>query len=127
MTENLLVRSLVREANPLINWRKARRDASALLANYGVDIDPAATVENLAPVERALVAIVRAFLEVEESAPSGGGLLILDEPTPFLSRADVDRVFALVRQAAARKTSILFVSHDIDEVMEIVNCATILA
>jgi ribose transport system ATP-binding protein len=126
VTENLLVRSLVREANPLINWRKARRDAVALLASYGVDIDPSATVESLAPVERALVAIVRAFREVEESAPSGGGLLILDEPTPFLSRADVERLFALVRQATARKTSVLFVSHDIDEVMEIADRATIL-
>lgn len=126
VTENLLVRGLVRDFNPFINWPIARRKAAERLAAYGLDIDPAALVSSLAPVERALVAIVRAFSEIEESAPSGGGLLILDEPTPFMLRSGVERLFALVRRAIARRTSVLFVSHDVDEVMELTDRATIL-
>ena len=47
------------------------------------------------------------------------GLLVLDEPTVFLPREGVERLFALVRSVAAEGTSVLFVSHDIDEVREL--------
>lgn len=125
VTENLLVRRLVREANPLIRWRRAHREASEVFAEYGLAIDPEMRVADLAPVERALVAIVRAFQEIKETG-SNGGLLILDEPTPFLSRADVDRLFTLVRRLVQQRTSVIFVSHDIDEVKELTGRATVL-
>jgi ribose transport system ATP-binding protein len=126
VTENLLVRRLVRDSNGFINWRKARDDAAALFAEYDVDIDPSAQVQTLPPVDRALLAIVRAFHEIAETAPDGGGLLILDEPTPFLSQKEVDKLFQLVRKAVGSGNSVLFVSHDIDEVMELTDRATVL-
>lgn len=125
VTENLLARRLVREANPLIRWGRAHREARDIFAEYGLPIDPQARIGDLAPVERALVAIVRAFQEIKETG-SNGGLLILDEPTPFLSRADVDLLFALVRKLVQQKTSVIFVSHDIDEVKELTERATVL-
>ncbi len=51
---------------------------------------------------------------------------ILDEPTVFLPREGVERLFSLVRDAAAAGTSILFVSHDLDEVREITDRVTVL-
>ena len=119
VTENLLARRLVRQANPFIRWGAAHREA-------GLDIDPRLPVSDLAPVERALVAIIRAFREIMETTGGEGGLLILDEPTPFLSRVDVERLFALVRTLAGQGTSIIFVSHDVDEVKELTNRATVL-
>ena len=44
------------------------------------------------------------------------GLLVLDEPTVFLPKADVDRLFTLVREIVGGGDSVLFVSHDLDEV-----------
>lgn len=126
VTENLFVREIVRVNQWLIDWGRARRKAMALFETYGLTIDPDARVVDLAPVERALLAIVRAFHEIEESPEQGGGLLILDEPTPFLSRDDVDRLFELVRACAARGTSVIFVSHDVDEVKELTDRATVL-
>lgn len=126
VTENVLVRRLVRDANPMINWARARRDVSALFEEYGLAIDPDARVADLPPVERALLAIVRALHEISEAALNRGGLLILDEPTPFLSRADVERLFSLVRKLTERGTSVIFVSHDVDEVMELTDRATVL-
>jgi len=121
------VRRLVRDANPFIRWGQARREAAALYAEYGLPLDANRRVADLAPVERALLAIVRAFREINETAgESGGGLLILDEPTPFLSRADVERLFALVRSLVKRGASVIFVSHDVDEVMEMTDRATVL-
>ena len=77
------------------------------------------------PVERALLAIVRAIEEIR-SGDRGHGVLVLDEPTVFLPREGVERLFALVRDAAAAGTSILFVSHDLDEVREITDRVTVL-
>jgi ribose transport system ATP-binding protein len=54
------------------------------------------------------------------------GLLVLDEPTPFLPRHDVDKLFALVRSIVAQGASVIFVSHDVDEVLEITDRATVL-
>ncbi|WP_309085790.1 sugar ABC transporter ATP-binding protein [Chelativorans sp.] len=126
VTENLLARRLVRQANPMIRWGRAHREARAALSEYGLAIDPQAAVADLAPVERALVAIVRAFREIAETTSGKGGLLILDEPTPFLSRVDVERLFALVRALAGQGTSVIFVSHDVDEVKELTHRATVL-
>jgi ribose transport system ATP-binding protein len=126
VTENVLVRRLVRDANPMIDWARARQEVRGLLDEYGLDINPDDQVRDLSPVERALLAIVRALNEIKETSPPEGGLLILDEPTPFLSRPDVERLFGLVRSLGQRGTSVIFVSHDVDEVMELTDRATVL-
>ncbi|MEA2730417.1 MAG: ribose transport system ATP-binding protein [Acetobacteraceae bacterium] len=110
-----------------INWARERSAARRLFERYGLDIDPNAPVARLSSVERALVAIVRAVEEIGAGhTRSGQGLLVLDEPTPFLPRIDVDRLFTLVRRVVANGASAIFVSHDIDEVLEITDRATVL-
>ncbi len=126
VTENLLARRLVRQSNLMIGWGKAHRQAEETLAAFGLAIDPRLPVSALTPVERALVAIIRAFNEIGETTGEHGGLLILDEPTPFLSRVDVERLFKLVRSLAKQGTSVIFVSHDVDEVKELTESATVL-
>ncbi|MDF2797634.1 MAG: rbsA 2 [Devosia sp.] len=126
VTENLLVRRLVRDANVAINWQAAHREVAGLFAEYGLTFNPRSMVSELSPVERALLAIIRAFHEISQSAPDRGGLLILDEPTPFLPQDDVERLFTLVRRLTERGTSVIFVSHDIDEVIELTDRATVL-
>lgn len=126
VVENLELGRLSASNELAISWRAKRRNAEAVFAKYGLDIDPAASIGSLSAVERALVAIVRAVEDLDNAVPSGTGVLILDEPTPFLPRADVERLFGLVRQITATGASVLFVSHDIDEVREITDRATIL-
>lgn len=126
LTENLFVRRLVRSERLWIDWPRARRDAAALFERYGLAFNPDTKVSELAPLERALLAIVRAFNEIEENGGGERGLLVLDEPTPFLSRADVERLFELVRVVAAQGASVIFVSHDVDEVMELTDRAIVL-
>ena len=110
-----------------INWAQERAAARRLFERYGLAIDPDVPVSRLSSVERALVAIVRAVEEITVGgARHGNGVLVLDEPTPFLPRADVDRLFSLVRRVVAGGASVIFVSHDIDEVLEITDRATVL-
>jgi ribose transport system ATP-binding protein len=129
--ENLLLTRLSGHgglAHPwAINWAQERAAARRLFERYGIDIDPGVPLSRLSSVERALVAIVRAVEEIAAGhARVGHGVLVLDEPTPFLPRTDVDRLFTLVRRVVANGASVIFVSHDIDEVLEITDRATVL-
>jgi ribose transport system ATP-binding protein len=125
--ENLRMGDFATEQRWRINWKREARLAEASFARFGLSIDPKAEVSTLAPVERALIAIIRAFEDVQRTQTDvGGGILVLDEPTPFLPKAGVEQLFALVRNIVAAGSSVVFVSHDIDEVREITSRATIL-
>ena len=126
VVENLLIGRLAGRHAWAINWAAERRLAGARFERYGIDIDPAAAVSTLPPVQRALLAIVRAAGEMSEGSGEGNGLLILDEPTPFLPKQDVQQLFRLMRSVVATGASAIFVSHDVDEVMDITDRATIL-
>ena len=124
--ENLRVAGLASSRSRFgISWRRERAKARETFARYGIRLDPSAPVSALKPVERALLAIVRAIEEIRRD-DEGHGLLVLDEPTVFLPREGVERLFSLVRDAAAAGTSVLFVSHDLDEVREITDRVTVL-
>ena len=124
--ENLLLGRLAERQNWAVNWGVERRLAVRRFEEHGVALDPASRVADLAPVQRALLAIVRAVGEMRQRSGTGSGLLVLDEPTPFLPRRDVDQLFRLVRKVIADGASVIFVSHDVDEVMEITDKATVL-
>jgi ribose transport system ATP-binding protein len=104
-----------------IDWRAERKRIARLFEEFGLSIDPMATVETLSHVERAYVAIVRAVDELRRSdaGRAGEGILVLDEPTPFLSSEDVDRLFTLLRRIKKTGASVIIVTHDIDEVLDI--------
>jgi ribose transport system ATP-binding protein len=124
--ENLFVDP--RQGRWRISEQRDIQQAQVLFDRFEVDIDPIYRVEQLSPVQRAQLAIVRALNELATHRPEGlrGGLLILDEPTPFLPRHDVDKLFNLVRGVVAQGASVIFVSHDVDEVLEITDRATVL-
>ena len=111
-----------------INWRAERAAAGEALARFGLDLDPDERVDRISPVERALLAIVRAFEEIEAARRLTGkpGLVLLDEPTPFLPAAGVAKLFALIRSIARLGSGVIFISHDIDEVMQITDRVTVL-
>jgi len=127
VTENLRLSRLSTEADWSINWRREHAEAAKIFARYGLALDPRAPVASLSAVEQALLAIVRAVEELKGSADAaGGGVLVLDEPTPFLPRTGVEQLFRLVRQVSEAGAAVIFVSHDVDEVREITDRCTIL-
>jgi ribose transport system ATP-binding protein len=97
-----------------IGWRRERRAVKDVLRECGLDhVQPDTLVSDLAPVERSLLAIARATGDLSHVER---GLLVLDEPTAYLPRDGVTRLFAAIRTIAARGFGVLFVSHDLDEV-----------
>ncbi len=125
--ENLRISTTTGGQAWVIDWRQERRAAKEAFARFGLDIDIKARIADLSPVDRALVAIIRAFEELRgDAGAKGGGLLLLDEPTPFLPKEGVDTLFRLIRQITREGSSVLFISHDIDEVLAITDRATVL-
>ncbi len=126
--ENLNVGELASTSRLHISWTRERQKAEQTFARYGLRLDPRARVADLTPVERALLAIVRAVegMRTSVAGAEGRGLLVLDEPTVFLPRTGIDQLFTLVREIAASSASVLFVSHDLDEVREITDRITVL-
>src|SRR5581483_7646506 len=75
--ENLLVADIASSRSRLrISWRRERLSARETFARYGLRLDPTAKVSELKPVERALLAIVRAIEEIR-SVGRGHGVLVL--------------------------------------------------
>jgi ribose transport system ATP-binding protein len=126
--ENLLVADIVVENRWTIRREAESRRARDLFARYDVRLDPDQPVSRLSAVQRALLAIVRAVDQLRRrgAAAGHGGVLVLDEPTPFLPAHEVGELFRLIREIAVQGGSVIFVSHDIDEVAEITSRGTVL-
>lgn len=112
-----------------IPWNKRREEMRKIFEKYKLEIDPDENVSSLAPVEKALLAILRAVVTIQSNdvvKKKKRGLLVLDEPTVFLPKTGVDILFSLVRSITKEGISVIFVSHDLDEVMELTDRFTVL-
>jgi ribose transport system ATP-binding protein len=114
-----------------VRWRSERKQARADLRALGLDVDVDRSIGTLNKGERALIAVARAASEMgltrdDEAETGRSGVLVLDEPTVFLSRAGRDRLFELIRHVARLGAGVLFVSHDLDEVLSNTDVVTVL-
>jgi simple sugar transport system ATP-binding protein len=100
-------------------WVAIRESAQAAMARIGVRLDADALVGSLDIASRQLVAICRALA-------ADARLVIMDEPTASLTRTEVDALLRLVLDLKAHGISTLFVSHRLDEVMEIADRVTVM-
>jgi ribose transport system ATP-binding protein len=124
VTENLaLGHGFVRRIGQRIDWPAEHRRAAALIDRFGIHATPATRMSALGPADNAMVAIARA-LQDQETANEG--ILVLDEPTASLPRAEVERVLAALRRYAAAGQTIVFVGHRLDEVLDIADDVTVL-
>jgi ribose transport system ATP-binding protein len=127
VTENLFMGEIAAAPNRFfVSWSRNERRARQIFKRYGLRLDPSVAVADIRPVDRALLAIVRALEGLRRSADDRPTLLVLDEPTVFLPAQEVALLFNFVRQIAASGSSVLFVSHDLDEVREITDRITVL-
>lgn len=100
---------------------KARMYAGAreILAAYGLDIDVRAELGSFSVAVQQVVAIARAV-------KLSGKVLVLDEPTASLDRAEVERLFDVIRKLKARGLAVVFITHFLDQVFAISDRVTIL-
>lgn len=103
----------------LVDWKRIRATAAAAMARIGVSLNLDEPVGNLSIANRQIVAICRALA-------ADARLVIMDEPTASLTRHEVDALLGLVRDLKAKGICIIFVSHRLDEVLEVADRVTVL-
>ncbi len=121
VAENILLGRLPTRGLPfVVDWRKANRIAAETLATFGfTDIDPRALVRTLSVARQQLVEIAKALVTEPK-------ILVLDEPTAVLSAAETTLLFARVRALAAAGTTVLYISHRLEEIFEIADEVVVL-
>ncbi len=102
-----------------IDFAEEARQARALMADLEEDIDPTTPVEDLRLGQQQIVEIARA-LSVNSR------ILIMDEPTSALSAAEVEVLFKVIRDLTARGVSIVYISHHLEEALQITDFAVVL-
>lgn len=90
-----------------------------LAALYGLEVDPDAYVWQLAVGQQQRVEIIKALYR-------GAALLILDEPTAVLTPQEVNELFLTLKQMVKDGHALIFISHKLEEVMDISNRVTVL-
>lgn len=125
VAENIFMgRHYPRRGGLFIDWRELNLAARQTLLKLGIDhIDPAQSLGSLSLGDQMLVRISSAFIS-DDGRPAR--LYVLDEPTAALNRSESERLFAVLRELRADGASVLYVSHRLDEVMDICDMATVM-
>ncbi len=105
--------------SPLLPAQRIVPLVERIAQGYGLQIDPRARVYQLSPGEKQRVEIVRALLR-------GAKVLILDEPTSVLTPQEAEALFRVMRELRAAGKSLVFISHKLEEVLDIADRYTVL-
>lgn len=99
--------------------REMRRDVQELIDKYEFNLRADDVVETLSMAKRQLVEILKAL-------SADAKLIIMDEPTASLSAGEVDKLFGTIESLKKKGTSILFISHRLDEVERVTDRLTVM-
>jgi ribose transport system ATP-binding protein len=114
VAENIFISHLF--TNPtfplFVSKGAANREAARYLKMLGSDISPTTIMEDLSVGERQVVEIARALA-------LGSEVVIFDEPTSSLSLKEKETLFAVIRRLRAEGKAIIYISHFLDEILEL--------
>ena len=103
----------------VINWNKLYADTQAILAKYQLDVDPRELVKNLGVGKMQMVEIAKALSE-------NAKVLILDEPTSALSKAEVESLMEILRTLKSHGITCIYISHRLEEFFLITDRVTVM-
>jgi general nucleoside transport system ATP-binding protein len=116
VTENII---LGIEKDWRLNLRQKQQEIAALSQTYGLEINPSAKVEDLPVGTQQRVEILKVLYRQAK-------LLILDEPTAVLTPPEIESLIDILRKLAAAGNTIIFISHKLEEVMNLCDTVTVL-
>ena len=117
--ENVFLGRLPKKAGGLIDWKKAQSETERLLNVMNVSINPKSKIMHLPMWQRQVVEICKALSQDPK-------VLILDEPTSALAKAEVEKLFSAIRKIKENDVIIIYISHKLAEIHEIADTVTVL-
>ena len=117
--EENIVLGLSEGTGPFLQFKKTRQKIRRLAEEYGLQVDPGAKVWQLSVGQQQRVEILKALYRDAD-------ILIMDEPTSVLTPQEVDALFGTLRTLVEAGLTVIFITHKLDEVMEISHRVTVL-
>ena len=102
----------------MVDHKKMRDDTAELFKQLELDVDPSAKMKELTVSQMQLVEIVKAV-------SYNSKIVIMDEPTSSLTKAEVDHLFRIIRRLKSEGVAIIYISHKMDEIFEICDEVTV--
>lgn len=114
IAENIMIgQTPVKGKMKRVDYKTLREKSSVIQKVIGLDhVDPFTALEKLSVGQKQLVEIGKAYARNTK-------ILVMDEPTSALNDTEVNKLFELVRKLQAEGVGIIYISHKLDEVMEI--------
>src|SRR5438132_1792750 len=119
VAENIVLASEPTRAGVLLDLDAAEKRVAELSRQFGLAVDPRAVVQGITVGQQQRVEILKALYR-------GADILILDEPTAVLTPQEARELFEIIRSLQASGKSIIFISHKLNEVLEIADRITVL-
>jgi general nucleoside transport system ATP-binding protein len=104
---------------PMLDFRAAAARTRELSERFGLAVSPESRVEDLGVGAQQRVEILRALFR-------GAKILVLDEPTAVLTAQEAQDLFQVLRTLKAEGTAIIFISHKLNEVLDVADRITVL-
>ena len=117
--ENIFIGNHITKSNRLVDWTSMEKKTIELLGNLEADIKPEEKIKDLSIAQRHIVQISRSLVHDAD-------IVIMDEPTASLSQKEIDELYVIIRSLKKQNKSIIFISHKLDEVLEICDEFTVL-
>jgi simple sugar transport system ATP-binding protein len=119
VAENIVLAVEPTEAGVFLDIDEAERRVQEISDRYGLAVDPAARIQDITVGQQQRVEILKALYREAD-------ILVLDEPTAVLTPQEAKELFEVVRSLTERGKSIIFISHKLNEVLEIADRITVL-
>ena len=119
VTENIFIGNHLTKSNGLIDWGSMESKTKKLLQDLEANIEPNEKIKDLSIAQRHIVQISRSLIHDAE-------IVIMDEPTASLSQKEINELYTIIRNLKKQNKSIIFISHKLDEVMEVCDDFTVL-
>jgi ribose transport system ATP-binding protein len=96
----------------LVSWKEMEKLTRDYLSQVGLELDPYAIIRDLSISQRQLI-------EIAKSVSMNASLIIMDEPNSSLSESETERLFQVINDLKSRNVAVIYVSHKINEVLQI--------
>ena len=119
VAENIVLATEPTKAGVVLDFASARKQVDELAASFNFAIDAGARVENITVGQQQRVEILKALYRRAD-------ILILDEPTAVLTPQEAQELFGILENLKREGLSIIFISHKLNEVLQIADRVTVL-
>ena len=119
VTENIVLAQEPRQAGVLLDYDAAEKRVRELSESFGLAVDPNARIEKITVGQQQRVEILKALYR-------GAEILILDEPTAVLTPQEAKELFEVIDGLKAQGKAIVFITHKLNEVLEVADRISVL-